>query len=66
LRVRRTDDGSFETVIRDDAPGERRRRTFDAIAERARTVSGSLDVEREPDDTGTTIRVTLPPYAARR
>jgi signal transduction histidine kinase len=66
LRVGRTGDGSFETVIADDAPGERRRRTFDAIAERARTVSGHLDVESDPGDTGTTIRVTLPPYAARR
>jgi signal transduction histidine kinase len=66
LRVGRTGDGSFETVIADDAPGERRRRTFDAIAERARTVSGRLDVESDPGDTGTTIRVTLPPYAAKR
>jgi signal transduction histidine kinase len=66
LRVGRTADGSFETVIADDAPGERRRRTFDAIAERARTVSGNLEVESDPDDTGTTIRVTLPPHAAKR
>jgi signal transduction histidine kinase len=66
LEVRRTDDGSFETVIADDAPGERRRRTFEAIAERARTVSGRLDVEEAPDGDGTTLRVTLPSYAARR
>jgi signal transduction histidine kinase len=66
LRVGRLGDGSFETAIADDAPAERRRRTFDALAERARTVSGSIDVETEPGDTGTTIRVTLPPHAARR
>jgi two-component system NarL family sensor kinase len=65
LRVRRTEDGAFETVIADDAPGERRRRTYDAIAERARTVSGELAVEGGQDG-GTTLRVTLPAYAAQR
>jgi signal transduction histidine kinase len=65
LRVWRTEDGSFETVIADDAPGERRRRTYDAIAERARTVSGELAVEGG-EDGGTTLRVTLPAYAAQR
>lgn len=66
LRVRRTDDGSYETLIVDDAPGERRRRTYDAIAERARTVSGRLDVEEAAEGAGTTLRVTLPAYAAQR
>jgi signal transduction histidine kinase len=66
VRVRRADDGSFEAVVADDAPGERRRRTFEAIAERARTVSGRLDVEEAPDGTGTTLRVTLPAYASQR
>jgi signal transduction histidine kinase len=66
VEVRRTDDGGFETVVADDAPGERRRRTYEAIAERARTVSGRLDVEEAEDGTGTTLRVTLPPYAAQR
>ena len=66
LQVRRTEDGSFETVVADDAPGERRRRTYEAIAERARTVSGRLDVEEATEGGGTTLRVTLPPYAARR
>jgi signal transduction histidine kinase len=64
LRVAEAPDGSVEAVVADDAPGERRRASFDAIAERARTLSGQLDVE-QGDDGGTTVRVTLPPYAAR-
>ena len=66
LNLRRTGDGSFEAVIADDAPGERRRRTYDAIAERARTVNGRLDVQEAPEGAGTTLRVTLPAYAAQR
>ena len=38
----RTQDGGLETVIADDAPGERRRATFDALAERARTLERPL------------------------
>ena len=53
-------------MIADDAPGERRRRTYDAIAERARTVNGRLDVQEAPEGAGTTLRVTLPAYAAQR
>jgi signal transduction histidine kinase len=57
-------DGSLELVIRDDAPGERRRAAFEPIGERAHTLSGTLEVESGPDG-GTTIRVKLPAYAAR-
>jgi signal transduction histidine kinase len=57
-------DGGVELVIRDNAPGERRRATFDPIAERAHTLSGKLEVEAGADG-GTTIRVKLPAYAAR-
>ena len=57
-------DGGFELVIADDAPGERRRGAFEPIAERARTLSGTLEVEHG-DDGGTTVRVTLPAYASR-
>ncbi|MDQ3823368.1 MAG: histidine kinase [Actinomycetota bacterium] len=63
VRVVGTDDGGFETVVWDDAPGERRRASFDVIAERARTLSGSLTVEQGADG-GTTVRVALPAYAA--
>lgn len=52
----------IETTIRDDAPGERRRRSIEVLEERARTLGGSLEVEQ--DDAGTRMRVVLPPYAA--
>jgi signal transduction histidine kinase len=64
IRVAELPDHGVELVITDDAPGERRRSTFDPIAERARTLSGTLEVEHG-EDGGTTVRVTLPPYAAR-
>ena len=57
--------GGIEAVIADDAPGERRRASFDAIAERARSMSGNLIVEAGTDG-GTELRVLLPPYVARR
>ena len=58
--------GGVETVIVDDSPGERRRRSFDAIAERAHTLQGHVAVEAGPDGEGTALRVTLPPYTAQR
>jgi signal transduction histidine kinase len=64
IRVAEGADGAVETVIADDGAGERRRASFDAIEERARTLSGRLDVEAGPDG-GTEVRVVLPPYAAR-
>jgi signal transduction histidine kinase len=63
VRVERTADGGFEAVVADDAPGERRRASFDAIDERARTLSGSLDVDQGADG-GTTVRVVLPSYTS--
>jgi signal transduction histidine kinase len=63
VRVNRTADGGFEAVVADDAPGERRRASFDAIAERARTLSGRLDVDQGADG-GTTVRVVLPSYTS--
>ena len=59
--VRQTDDGGFETRIADDAPGERRRRSLDELAERARTLNGQLTFE-QGQNGGTTVRVVLPPY----
>ena len=64
VRVAATVDGGIETVIADDAPGERRRAGFDAIAERARSLSGTVAVEHG-EDGGTTMRVSLPSYSAR-
>jgi signal transduction histidine kinase len=65
IRVAEAEDGSVEAVIADDGAGERRRATFDAIEERARTLSGELHVEAG-EDGGTAVRVVLPSYAARR
>jgi signal transduction histidine kinase len=59
--VRDTDDGGVETEISDDAPGERRRRSLEELAERARTLNGVLTVD-QGENGGTTVRVMLPPY----
>jgi len=64
LAVERREDGHFEVTIADNGREERRRAFFDSIAERARTLSGSLAVE-QGEGGGTTLRVTLPPYASR-
>lgn len=64
VRVEQREDGAAELVISDDAPGERRRRSFDALGERARTLSGTLTAEGGPDG-GTTVRVVLPAYVAQ-
>jgi signal transduction histidine kinase len=58
-------DGSVEAVISDNGAGERRRATYDSLAERARTLSAQLSVDSS-DDGGTSVRVLLPGYAARR
>jgi signal transduction histidine kinase len=66
VRITATNGGGVETVIVDDSPGERRRRSFDPIDERARTLQGRVVVETSPDGEGTAVRVTLPPYTAQR
>ena len=65
VSVQETDDGGVETSIADDAPGERRRSSLDELAERARTLNGTLTFE-QGDGGGTTVRVVLPPYATTR
>jgi signal transduction histidine kinase len=57
--------GVVETVITDDASGERRRRVFEALEERARALQGRVYVDRSSDEGGTVMRITLPPYTAR-
>jgi signal transduction histidine kinase len=52
-------------VISDDAPGERRRASYDAIAERARSLNGRMSVEPGPGG-GTEVRVVFPSYRVRR
>jgi signal transduction histidine kinase len=61
VRVRDLAEAGIETEISDDAPGERRRRSLEELAERARTLNGRLTVD-QGDDGGTTVRLTLPPY----
>jgi signal transduction histidine kinase len=63
VTIRELEDGSLETSIDDDAPGERRRRSLDELTERARMLNGDLTVH-QGDHGGTTIRVVLPPSAA--
>ena len=65
VRVRQAGDGSVETSIADDAPGERRRRSLEEMEERARTLDGELTVEHGAGG-GTTVRVILPPYRVAR
>jgi nitrate/nitrite-specific signal transduction histidine kinase len=65
ISVAEKEDGTVEAVIADDGAGERRRASFDDIEERARTLSGRLDVEAG-DDGGTAVRVVLPSYVAQR
>jgi signal transduction histidine kinase len=66
VRVASINGGGVETVIVDDSPGERRRRSFDEIEQRARTLQGRVAVETSPDGEGTAVRVTLPAYTAQR
>jgi signal transduction histidine kinase len=64
IAIRSRDEGGYEATIADDAPGERRRASFEAIAERVRTLHGRVDVAQGADG-GTTVQVVLPPYAER-
>jgi two-component system sensor kinase len=65
VKIAPAEDGGVEAVVADDGAGERRRGSFDAIAERARTLNGKLTID-SGDDGGTTVRVVLPAYTARR
>ena len=65
VQVREAEGGAIEARISDDAPGERRRRFFEVIEERAQALQGTLEVEAAEDVDGTSVRVTLPPYVAR-
>ena len=65
VTMRQRDDGRVETLISDDAPGERRRRSLEELEERARTLNGELDVQQQ-GESGTKVRVLLPPYATAR
>jgi signal transduction histidine kinase len=63
--MHRKGDASIETLIVDDAPGERRRKSYEEIDERARMLGGKVSV-RAVEGGGTLVRVTLPPYTVAR
>jgi two-component system NarL family sensor kinase len=62
VRLLESSDG-VELTVHDDGGQERRQAVLDGLAERATELNGSFLATR--DDPGTTIRVTLPPSAAR-
>src|SRR5256714_5944723 len=64
IRVEQREDGGIDTVIADDGAGERRRASFDEIAERARAISGRFTVEAGGGGWPGR-RVTPPPDTAR-
>jgi signal transduction histidine kinase len=66
VSVGTTEDGSVVALVRDDGRAERRRAIFDTLQERARTLNGTIDVDDQGDEGGTTVRLTIPPYAAGR
>jgi signal transduction histidine kinase len=59
--VARDDPQALSMTIRDDAPGERRRRSIEVLEERARTLKAALSVAH--DDSGSTTKLVLPIYA---
>jgi two-component system NarL family sensor kinase len=66
VRMASVDGGGVETVIVDDSPGERRKRSFESLEGRVRTMNGRVAVETSTGGEGTAVRVTLPAYAVRR
>ncbi|MDQ2984896.1 MAG: histidine kinase [Actinomycetota bacterium] len=63
IRVEQTGEGEIATEIADDGAGERRRRTFESIEERARTLNGRITIGAG-ENGGTAVRIVLPSYAA--
>ena len=58
-------DGRVELIVADNAPGERRRTSYETIDERARVLGGKVSV-RAAGGGGTVVRVVVPAYAAGR
>jgi len=65
VKIQRLPDGGVQTRVADDAEPERRRRSFEAIEERVGQLHGEIAVHAG-EAGGMEVRVTLPPYAARR
>ena len=65
ISLRPTPSGGAELVVSDDGPPERRSAVLEALAERAATLNARFTSEvRYP--RGSTVRIELPPSAARR
>ena len=65
ISVRATPSGGAELVVADDGPPERRSAVLEALAERAATLNARFSSEvRYP--RGSTVRIEVPPSAARR
>ena len=65
ISLNATDAGGVELVVQDDGSPERRAAVLEALAERATTLNGRFSSEvRFP--RGSTIRIDVPPVAARR
>jgi signal transduction histidine kinase len=58
-------DGRVELIVADNAPGERRRTSYETIDERARVLGAKVTV-RAASGGGTVVRVVVPAYAAER
>jgi signal transduction histidine kinase len=61
VRVSESDGERLEMTVHDDAPGERRRRSIEALEERARTLGATIAFDHA--DEGSTLRLVLPVYA---
>jgi signal transduction histidine kinase len=60
-----TDAGGVELIVADDGPPERRAAVLESLAERASTLNGRFTSEiRYP--RGSTVKIEVPPSAARR
>jgi signal transduction histidine kinase len=65
VAVHELSDGRVELIVADNAPGERRRTSYEVIDERARMLGGKVSV-RAAVGGGTLVRVVVPPYAVER
>jgi two-component system NarL family sensor kinase len=63
VALARTSTGGVELELSDDGAPERRQAVIDGLAERAAELNGTFDASR--DGRWTTIRIVLPPSAAR-
>jgi two-component system NarL family sensor kinase len=64
VRLGELDGGGVQLTVSDDGRAERRRGTAEAFEERARPLSGRVQIETS--GRGTTVTVVLPAYTTRR